>query len=209
MKKLLKFSCGLLTIFTLTATMSTLWAQGMGISTYPLQVDYGHLTTEYVGMVDSADGAGIQARYTHKINSTVTLDGGVGIGNKDLNNRAFISADIEFFPDYAQQPRISLKPFIETANEFGNRRNIIGVTPLFSKAITVFERPLYPFVGPSFGLVLDTTERKYEFRTVAAFGVAGKLPFGNFENVIFNIEGDWGVQNAYSSLSLGLSFPLL
>jgi hypothetical protein len=188
---------------------SDLFAYGTGFSVFPLERNFGNFTMEYVGFVSNGKGDGFQARYSRRMNSIMTIDGGIGISNSELTKRVFAAADIELMPDYGQMPRVSIRPFFQSAQEYDSRRNIFGATPMISKGFSFWGKEAYPFMGLPIGLVLNSNTRQYEVRTQLALGMAGKLPSSNFENVLVNVEGNFNIQNSYSAVYLGLSFPLL
>lgn len=199
----------ILSVVMLMALSTQAFGYGVGVSNFPLERNYGTFTMEYLGFVSNAHGDGFQARYSRKMNSIVTLDGGLGISNSEYNKRFFAGADIELLPDYGKQPRVSLRPYFQSAEERDTRRNIIGMSPTVSKGFNFWGKEAYPFIGLPVGLVLNRDTKQYEIRNQVALGIVGKLPSNNFENVIVNIEGDFNIQNSYSAVVLGLSFPLL
>ncbi len=196
-------------LLTSSFLSSTLFAHGTGISTHPIEEKVGLLTTEFSNFVSDGKGTGIQARYTYKASPMLTLDGGIGFSNGPRKNRIFAGADLELFPDYGKQPRISLKGGIENAEEFNTRRNIFSVTPLMAKGFIVAGNPIFPYFGVPLGLSLDSGRQTYAVRSAAVFGFTTKLPIENVEKLLINVEGSVKIQNSYSGLFIGLSLPMM
>ena len=80
---------------------SNLWAAlGSGWSTYPMLIDNSFLSTELVGDLSNDGGVGFQGRYTHKVNKSTVIDGGLGFSGGQRSGRIFAGVDYELFPDY-------------------------------------------------------------------------------------------------------------
>ena len=47
-----------------------------------------------------------------------------------------IFLDYEFFPDYMKQPRFSVKGLLQNVKDGDTRKNVFGVTPIFSKGFS-------------------------------------------------------------------------
>ena len=198
----------LLSFLGLISFSPKIFGYGMGLSSYPLKTKGSILTTELISFFSDGKGLGLQGRYTRKINGSVTLDGGIGVSDSGRNQRYFAGADIEFFPDYGKQPRISVKAFFQSAEEFEKRKNIIGGAPMASKGFAMFGKMIHPFIAAPVGLVLDQNTKQYEFRITGAFGIMGNIPVGDpkeNKQLVYNVEANLNIQDSYSAIYFGIS----
>ena len=189
-------------------TASQVFAYGIGQSTYPMLEKQHMLATEITGITSTGGGIGMQGRYTRKISKQLVVDGGVGIGSGDRSNRVFAGADWEIFPDYMNQPRISVKTTLENAKEFKNRRNILTVAPIISKGFSFWGREAFPFVSIPFGVQLINETKQYETIAILNLGILGRLPFEAMKKFTASAEATVGIKDSYTGVFLGLSYPL-
>lgn len=197
-----------LVLFFAGVHVENAYSYGLGISPYPLPEKLSVMTTEVTGLVSDGRGMGMQARFTHKVSPIVQVEGGFGFSDGERPNRLFVNSDMEIFPDYGAQPRVVLKGFIESAKEDGTRRTILGFTPMLSKEINAWGKSIHPFLGFPVGLTLNRSNQTYQLRTLASVGIAGLLPFGNIQNLLYNLEGNINIQNSFSIIYFGFSYPI-
>ena len=187
---------------------SSAFGYGVGFSTYPLMVDGKMVGAEMTGITSGNGGVGVQARYTQRLTQSVTLDAGAGLSGGDRSNRIFAGADYEIFPDYMNQPRISVKTTWTNAEEFDSRRNILSVAPTISKGFSFWGKEGYPFLSLPVALNLDSDTKQYESMIGANFGILGNIPIDGFRNIIGKVEGMIDIKDSYTGVFLGLSFPI-
>jgi hypothetical protein len=193
-------------LFSLLA-MTKAFGYGQGVTTYPLPVGFGGLTTEYVGIIAKHSSQGLQTRYTHKLNESVAMDGGFGFSDSTRDKRLFIGTDVEVFPDYAKQPRFSVKGFFEHAVEFDNKLYLIGAVPTVSKAVSLGGQICYPFFALPVSLQLNNETKKYGVRTWLAFGGTSAFKFRGTKDVILGVEGNINVNDAFTALYAHVTLP--
>ena len=200
----LKFLAAAVALFS----ASTVFAYGTGFSTYPLMVDGKMAGAEMTGISSDEGGVGLQGRYTQRLSQALTVDAGAGFSGGDRSNRIFVGADYEIFPDYMNQPKVSLKTTWTNAEEFDSRRNIIGLAPIISKGFSFWGKEGYPFFSLPVSLNLDSDSKQYETMIGANFGLMGNLPLEGYRDIIGKIEGMVDLKDSYTGIFLGLSFPL-
>lgn len=186
----------------------SVWAYGIGQSTYPLMEKQHMISTEITGITSTGGGVGMQARYTRKMNNKLVLDGGIGLSGGERSNRIFAGADWEIFPDYMNQPRISVKTSLENAKEFKLRRNILTVAPTVSKGFSFWGKEAFPFVALPLGVQLINETKSYETIANLNLGVTGNLPIAGYEKFTASAEATVGIKDSYTGVFLGLSYPL-
>lgn len=187
---------------------SSVFAYGIGYSSYPLSQKMKMVSAEATGILSDAKGVGIQGRYTQRLSRKTIVDGGVGISGGDRTTRLFVGADYEIFPDYRNQPRFSMKANLERAKEFEIARNNLSLSPTVSKGFSFWGREAYPFVALPVGLSLDGDSSTYKTQISAAMGISGKLPIEGYDHLSGNIETNIDLKNSYTAFFVGVSFPL-
>lgn len=190
-------------IFTVSA-----FGYGTGVSTHPLQLKERLITTEFGGFLSNGKGAGLQARYTQKINSKLTGDGGFGFSGGDRKYRVFGNLDYELYPDYLKQPRISVRGSLQRGEEFDQSVTRFGVAPTISKGFLVYNSEVFPYLTLPLALDLRSDDSTYDFVSQISAGITGNLPFQGYEHLLANFEGTLNVDDGYSGVFFGISYPL-
>ncbi len=190
---------------------SNAFGYGMGISTFPLEVEKKVLSAEVTGIVSNGSGLGLQARYTQKLNEFSAVDAGIGIAGGERSARLFAGYDYELFPDYENQPRTSIKAFLENSKEFGTRRNILGLAPTVSKGFSFWGNEAFPYVSLPYGISLDGSKNAYQTTISANIGITGIIPaekLGSSRPVTANAEAIVGLKDSFSAIFVGLGYPI-
>lgn len=192
----------------LSLCSASVMAYGIGYTTHPMAENQKFISTEMTGIVSDNGGMGLQVRYTQKLNKFVSVDAGLGISGGDRDQRLFVSADYEIYPDYMRQPRFSLKTSIERADEFKTTNTIISVAPTLSKGFNFWGKEAFPYVALPFGLSLNGDKNTYETITSLNAGINGQVPVEGYSNLNANLEIQVGVQDSFTAMLVGLSFPM-
>jgi hypothetical protein len=198
---------GILVILTVVLSTAS-FANVVGLSTHPFTLKNKVLSTELTGNFSSGSGMGIQARYYQKINQDLNVDAGFGIASGERDQRIFLGADYMFYPDYKNQPRVSLKGTFERMSEFNVNYNALGLTPTVSKGFTFWGKEAFPFVALPIKLALDSDRDSYETISSLAFGITGRLPFEGYKHLVGSIEGNIDIDSSYTGLFVGVSYAL-
>ena len=209
--KNLKGSSVLGIVCSLGLASSNAFGYGMGISTFPLEVEKKVLSAEVTGILSNGSGVGLQARYTQKINEFSAVDAGLGISGGERSARLFAGYDYELFPDYENQPRTSIKAFLENSKEFGTRRNILGLAPTVSKGFSFWGNEAFPYVSLPYGISLDGTKNAYQTTISANIGITGIIPaetLGSNRPMTANAEAIVGLKDSFSGVFVGLGYPI-
>jgi|GEM_PF-523106 len=194
-------------VFTL-AQANNVFAYGVGLSTFPLSEGTKAVSAEATGVVTRGGGAGIQARYSQKLNNITTVDAGFGISGGERSGRVFAGMDYEILPDYEKQPRMSLKAIIQNSKDFGASNNSFSLAPTFSKGLNVQGKEVYPYLAIPYGVMLNSDSKTYETTLNLALGANGHLPIEGYERWIANVEVTANLQDSYSGVFVGLSYPI-
>ena len=185
-------------------------AYGTGLSSFPLEVETKLLSAEFTGITSTGGGIGMQARYTQKLSEKGTIDAGLGISGGERSARLFAGYDYELFPDYENQPRTSLKAFIENSKEFGVRRNILGVAPTVSKGFSFWGKEAFPYISIPYGISLDGGSNSYKTTMSANIGISGVIPadIGPDKQLTANAEAIVGLKDSFSGVFIGVAYPI-
>lgn len=196
---------------TLVLGASNAFAYGTGISSFPLEQDKKVISAEPTAILSKGGGVGLQARYTQKLNELSTIDFGLGISGGERSARVFAGYDYELFPDYDNQPRTSIKAFIENSKEFNVRRNIIGLAPTFSKGFSFWGHEAFPYISLPYGISLDGSDNSYKATLSSNIGVSGIIPadaLGTEKPITANAEAIIGLSNSYTAVYFGFGYPI-
>jgi hypothetical protein len=185
-------------------------AYGTGLSTYPLEVETKLLSAEFTGITSKGGGIGMQARFTDKLTERGTIDAGLGISGGERSARLFAGYDYELFPDYENQPRTSIKAFIENSKEFNARRNILGIAPTVSKGFTFWGKEAFPYLSIPYGISLNGNNNSYSTTLSANLGISGLIPadVGADKQLTANAEVIMGLKDSFSGVFLGVAYPI-
>ncbi len=197
-----------LTIVLLSFISASVFAYNSGISSFPLKTKDKLVSAEFGGFMSEGKGVGVQARYTQKINPLLTVDGGFGFSDGERAHRFFASADYEFFPDYMKQPRISMKGMFLRGKEFERTVTRLSMAPTVSKGFNFWGKEAFPFISLPLSMELDAENNKYQIISQVSFGASSQVPFEGFEKVLANLETTININNGFSAVFLGMSYPL-
>lgn len=199
----------ILSLLTLIVSAES-FAYGLGVSTHPFEIDKKVITTQATGTManNNGTGAGIQARYYQRLTQELNLDGGFGVSNSTQERNLFFGTDYVLFPEYQNQPRVSLKGLISNSKEENLNRNNLGLAPTVSKGFVIRDREIYPFIAVPMNVSLESKENQYKGTAALAFGATGNLPIQGLEKLTASVEANLNLKNTYNSAYLGVSYPL-
>lgn len=185
-------------------------AYGTGLSTFPLAAEEKLISAEFTGIISSGGGMGLQTRYTQKLDEKATIDAGLGIAGGERSARIFAGYDYELFPDYENQPRSSIKVFVENSKEFQSRKNILGIAPTFSKGFSFWGKEAFPYLSLPYGISLNSSNNSYTTTLSANVGISGIIPaeVGPHKQLTANAEAIIGLSNSFSGIFFGVAYPI-
>ncbi len=194
--------------FLVIATQASAYAHGVAYSTLPLAKDKKMFSSEITGDVSEGGGLGMQGRFVY-IPTMVkgSVDAGLGIASGERNMRFFTGYDYEIFPDYKEQPRVSLKSMFEWVKEDGEGIKKFSVAPVVSKGFSFWGKEGYPYASLPVGIALNGNKSTYQNYAELAFGVAGQLPVEGYTNLMANLEANVNLANSSSGIRVGVSYP--
>ena len=183
-------------------------AYGTGQSSFPMSTGKKLISTEFTGITSDDGGVGAQVRYTQKLNNLVTFDAGLGIGGGDRSQRLFVGADYELYPDYLNQPKISVRTSILRAEEFEATKTQFAIAPTLSKGFVFWGEEAFPYVSIPLGLNLNSENNTYDSMLSLNVGINGRLPIEGYRHLNGSLELQAGIQNSFTALVAGINFPI-
>ncbi|MBD66347.1 MAG: hypothetical protein CME62_14145 [Halobacteriovoraceae bacterium] len=187
---------------------SSVMASSIGLSSHPFVMEKHIVTTQFDSYLSNGSGMGIAARYLNRMNEKINMEAGFGVNDGDRASRFFAGADMMIIPDYGRQPRFSIKGLLQTESVEGERINSFGAAPTVSKGFSFWGNEAFPFLALPINVGLNTDEGTYETSTALATGITGRLPFGNFRDLVGNLEANFSLRNSYTSIVAGVSLPI-
>lgn len=200
----------LMALVASTLISTQVFAYGLGLSTHPFEEGKKVITTEATGTLanNSGSGGGIQARYYQRVGRDLNVDGGFGVSSSTAARALFVGTDYTFFPDYGNQPRLSLKGTMANVREQDEAKNNLGLTPTVSKGFNLSGHEIFPFLAVPMHVSLDWNDNQYKGASALAMGLTSQIPFDGFEKLTANLEANLNLKNSYSGLFFGVSYPL-
>lgn len=192
----------------ITLSQASIFAYGIGQSTMPMLSGSKSIATELTGITSDAGGMGMQVRYTQKLDEKLVLDGGIGISGGDRSQRIFVGADYEIYPDYMQQPRVSVKGILERSTEFDQGITKISLAPTVTKGFSFWGKEAYPYVALPVGLSLNGDTQTYETAMSLNTGINGQLPIEGFKHLNGTMEIQVGLKDSFTAFLAGVTFTL-
>ncbi|PIP95197.1 MAG: hypothetical protein COW00_13680 [Bdellovibrio sp. CG12_big_fil_rev_8_21_14_0_65_39_13] len=203
----MKFIKAILSTSVLMA-VSGAFAAGTGYSTYPLSMEKTLIGAEFTGITSNGGGVGVQGRFTQRVNSKFNYDAGIGISGGQRSSRIFAGADYELFPDYENQPKISLKSTIQNSKDFDRRVNSVSLAPTVSKGFSFWGEEAFPFISLPYAINLDSQSSTYNTSFNVNVGITGKLPIEGYSNLIGMLEATVSVKDSFTGIFAGVSYPI-
>ncbi len=198
---------GIVTAFVFST--STCAFSVTGHSNYPLKKKDKLISIEATGITSEGGGIGLQSRYTYKPSRKIIVDMGLGTSTGERDGRIFANAEYEIYPDYMRQPKFALQVGLQSNNEYKRRKTKLLFSPIISKGFNVRNKEVFPFIAVPAGIALENNSNTYKSFINVNLGLTGKLPFKRYEHLLGTIEGSINLQNSYSGILLGISYPML
>ena len=183
------------------------WGQSYGGSSYPLRKRQRYVSADVVGVLSDGGGIGLQAKYTECLRPGLVIGGGFGFSDGERAHRIFTGVDYELYPDYMNQPKVSIGGFAERALEFSHSHTRFGIAPTLSKGFSFWGQEGFPFMSLPVALDLNGDTRSYAVATRVVLGASFPVPAAR-RGLLVNVEVNMDVGNSYSGVFFGFSHPL-
>ena len=181
---------------------------GNTISSYPLGIQKKYVAAEFTSVFSNGQGMGLQAKYIQQVRPELSIEGGFGFSNGDQVYHIFASGNYELYPDFMNQPKISLEGLLVRARKLESSHTKIVMTPLASKGLSFWGKEGFPFIGLPITLDLNNDSMSYNVAYQLSFGATAPMPLPGYEKLLANFKLNMNIKNASSEISLGFSHPL-
>lgn len=195
-------------LLAMTTMMGGAFASQIGLSAHPFSMQKQVLSTEFTNYMSNGTGMGIEAKYFQRVSEIINFEVGIGVTDGDRSNRIFAAADFMVFPDYGNQPRVSVKGMFETTNFDGERINAFGVAPTVSKGFSFWGNEAFPYAALPIKIGLNSDQNTYETQTAFAAGITAPIAMTGYESLIANFEANIDLNNSYTGFVVGIALPL-
>ena len=196
----------LLSILISVGFSTVLW--GNGISSYPLGVQKKYVAADLTSVLFNGKGMGLQARYIQQLRAELIIEGGFGFSNGDQAYQVFVSGDYELYPDFMNQPKVSLQGTLVRAQKFNSSHTRISLAPVASKGLSFWGSEGFPFLAFPMTLDLNNDAKNYDIAYQMSVGASVPMPFAGYEKFLANFKLNMNIENAPTEISLGFSHPL-
>jgi len=196
----------ILLIITASFLISKAFSAEVGWSVYPLQENQKMITAQF-GLTDGG-GFGMTASYLHKLSPEWDVEAGAGYTGGDRGFTLYGAGDYEIFPDYDNQPRLSVKGWYQYSDEYNSSINRFYASPLVSKSFILWGHEAFPYASIPTGVSLNYNNKQYSLFSTLAVGISGNLPFEKMKNILMLVEARLNITGAYSGLNFGFSYPM-
>ena len=168
------------------------------------------VTTEAVGIINpNGSGMGLQVRYLHNLSTKTSVEGGFTFSSSSESSRFFVAGNQVLYPEFSNQPKISLKGLVESSSEQGTSKINFGLAPVISKGIVVKDKEIFPFFSIPLKLSLDSKSNKYNTIFGIGAGLTTEISYSQNQFLILNFEGNLGLSSqASTALLIGATLPL-
>lgn len=151
---------------------------------------------------------GLEVSYLTNPLEDFNFELGAGFTDGDRNSRMFAATTYELFPDFGNQPRVSIKGYIER-NQFFNdiTQNAVGVAPILSKGFAFNELEFFPFVALPIQFNRESSEYS-EMATSFSFGATAPISTTRQRTINANFETNINLVNSFTGVALGVGVTL-
>lgn len=167
-----------------------LFASVMGVSTHPLNEEARVLSAEMTGYMSQRNEMGAGLRYTQEVSRYRRLDFSVAGGQDSRGLIAGGGMDFELLSEDVNQPRVSIKPFIQHQKFESMNSNLLGAAPSIRKGFAVAGQEFFPYLALPTGIKIDSDTEEFDYYASMSFGMSMPFPGAHNERVLLNIEGN-------------------
>lgn len=173
------------------------YASIVGVTTHPLGDEARVLSAEMTGYMSQRNEMGAGVRYTQGFDGNL-LDVTAAGGQSSRSMILGAGMDFEILREDMNQPRVSMKPFVQQMNFERESSTIIGAAPSLRKGTSVFGKEFFPYLSLPNGIKLDGESQELVFQSSLTVGASMALPRSQ-ERLVLSIEAnkDLGASSDY------------
>lgn len=184
-------------------------ASNIGLSTHPLEVDKQVFKSELSNSFSEGQGNGIELSYLYVLTKEASVDAGIEVSDGDQSSKLYVASTYEFFPDYDNQPRMTVKGAFERSRLDGDGQSSFMFAPTLSKGMSAWGQEIFPYVAVPLRFIFTGTGNNTRFGS--AFTIGASTPINGLSSttsVLANIETTINLRNSMSAIALGIGFNI-
>jgi hypothetical protein len=166
----------------------TIFASIVGVTTHPLSDRARVLSAEMTGYMSQRNEMGAGVRYTQGFNGNlldVTASGA-------QNSRSMVlgaGMDFELLKEDMNQPRVSIKPYVQQMNFDRSSSTLVGAAPTIRKGVSAAGQEIFPYLSLPNGVRVDSKEQELNFYSSLTLGASMALPRSQ-EKLVLSLEAN-------------------
>lgn len=133
-------------------------------------------------------GAGI--RYTQEVDRHRLLDLSVSGGQDSRGLTMGGGMDFEILSEDVNQPRFSLKPYMQYQKFDETTSTYIGGAPTIRKGLSVQGQEFFPYLAIPSGMKIDSETDEFVYYASMTLGASMPFPGANNDKVLLSLEGN-------------------
>lgn len=160
----------------------------VGVTTHPLKDDARVLSAEMTGYMSQRNEMGAGVRYTQGFNGNL-LDVTAAGGQNSRNMILGAGMDFEVLREDLNQPRVSVKPYVQQMRFEKTSSTLMGVAPSMRKGFTALGNEVFPYLSLPNGMKLDSVTQEFVFYSSLTFGASVAIPQSQ-ERLVLSLEAN-------------------
>jgi hypothetical protein len=166
------------------------FASVMGISTHPLNEEARVLSAEMTGYMSQRNEMGAGLRYTQETSPHRLMDLTVSGGQDSRGLVAGGGMDFELLHEDIDQPRVSIKPYVQHQKFEASNSNLIGAAPSIRKGFAINGQEFFPYLAIPTGIKIDSSTDEFVYYASMSFGASMPFPGANNDKMLLSLEGN-------------------
>lgn len=175
-----------LILLLLTPTFAI--ASVVGISTHPLSEEARVLSAEMTGYMSQRHEMGAGLRYTQGVGADL-FDVSVAGAQDSRALSAGAGYDIALLREDVNQPRVSVKPFVQRLTFEEETSTHMGIAPTLRKGISFAGHEFFPYLALPNGMRLDNEDQDFVFSSALTIGGSMTVPRSE-ERLVLTLEAN-------------------
>ena len=152
-----------------------------------------------------SSGFGLGLRAQKEVAPKTSIDGGLAMGSGERERNIFAGLTFNAFPDYANQPAVFLKAFVEFAEMDNDNFNLIGFSPIFSKGLSIVNREYHLFAALPVRYIMGSQHGKSS-RVSMGLNVGTTTPLTEWNpDLLGLVEMNFNLRRSYNALVFGVA----
>lgn len=177
-----------------------------GISTHPLGQRAKVLSAEMTGYMSQKSEMGMGLRYTQETSRNRIIDFSVSGAQEARSMSAGGGMDFQILNEKINQPRVSIKPFLQYQRFEGVSSNLVGAAPTLRKGFSLNGQEFFPYLAVPSGLKIDSVTDEFVYYASVSFGASMPLPGAHNDKILLTLESNKNLGASYDYLGCLVSW---